>query len=55
MRDSDDERMSLLLRRWRTWMSPAARRGRKATTTHAEWVAKQRAALYAEGSAPSRS
>jgi hypothetical protein len=36
--------MKLLLKRWRIWLSPAARRGRKtATATYAEWVAKQRA------------
>jgi hypothetical protein len=47
--------MKLMLKRWRTWLSPSARRGRKAmTTTHAEWVAKQRA-QYADASAANRS
>jgi len=30
--------MTMLLRRWRHWVSPAARRGREA---HAAWVASQ--------------
>jgi hypothetical protein len=43
--DPEHEDMSLILRRWRTWISPAARRGRKAqtaTTAYAAWVAHQR-------------
>jgi hypothetical protein len=46
--------MSLKLKRWRAWMSPAARQGRKAATTHAEWVAKQRQ-QYADAAAASSS
>ena len=48
--DLDNEHMTLMLKRWRTWMSPAARRGRKVATlpTHAEWVASQRAQCLPE-------
>jgi hypothetical protein len=38
--DTDD--MSLLLRRWRHKLSPAARRGREAAHEHTAWVAQQR-------------
>ncbi|HEY1316500.1 MAG TPA: hypothetical protein VGF10_04735 [Gaiella sp.] len=46
--------MSLMLKRWRSWISPAARRGRKAAETHAEWVAQQRE-QFADASTASRS
>ena len=40
---TDGERMSLLLRRWRQWLSPAARRGRRAAhTDYATWAEAQR-------------
>jgi hypothetical protein len=38
--------MTLTMKRWRTWISPAARRGRKAQSAHAAWVEKQRAKIY---------
>ena len=38
--DTDD--MSLLLRRWRHKLSPAARRGREAAQEHTAWLAQQR-------------
>jgi hypothetical protein len=40
---TDSERMSLLLRRWRQWVSPAARRGRRAAhSDYAAWAEAQR-------------
>jgi hypothetical protein len=40
---TNSECMSLLLRRWRQWVSPAARRGRRATKgEYAVWVEAQR-------------
>jgi hypothetical protein len=35
--------MSMLLRRWRHKLSPAARRGREAAYEYTAWVAKQEA------------
>jgi len=39
----DVERMSLLIRRWRIWMSPAARRGRQAYQEYVAFAEKQQA------------
>ena len=35
--------MSLLIRRWRIWMSPAARRGRQAHQEYVAFAEKQQA------------
>jgi hypothetical protein len=42
-RPADGEGMSLLIRRWRIWMSPAARRGRQAHQEYVAFAEKQRA------------
>ena len=39
---AEGEAMSLLGRRWRLWISPAARRGRQAHKQHMAWIEKQR-------------
>jgi hypothetical protein len=46
--------MILVLKRWRLWLSPAARQGRNATRDYAAWAEAQREMHSRAGRASSR-